>query len=103
MYLILWEYQVKADQITEFEKTYGPEGAWSELFQKHPGYLGSELLRDVSQPQRYITIDRWASSEAYNSFQAKWQDEYKELDARCESFMDSESFLGTLSPVGPGG
>ncbi len=103
MYVIIWEYEVKADHVTEFEGIYGPEGAWAQLFKKHPGYLGSELLRDSDQSQRYITIDRWTSSEAYNSFQAKWQDEYNELDTRCESFMDSESFLGTLSLVGPGG
>src|SRR3990172_7069506 len=97
MHVVIWEYAVKADRVAEFEGIYATQGAWAQLFKKHPGYLGTELLRDVNHPQRYVTIDRWASSEAYNSFQVKWQDEYKELDARCENLTDRESLLGTLS------
>ena len=96
MYVIIWEYQVKAEHSDAFEEIYGSDGAWTQLFKKHPGYLGTELLHDSTHPQRYITIDRWTSAEAYNSFQSEWQDEYKELDARCEALADSESFLGTL-------
>lgn len=96
MYVIIWEYHVKVERLTEFENIYASTGAWAQLFKKHPGYLGTELLRDLNETQRYITIDRWVSSEAYNSFQAKWQAEYKKLDARCENLTGSESFLGTL-------
>lgn len=99
MYVIIWEYQVKAGCISEFEEVYVSQGIWAQLFQKHPGYLGTELLRDTTHSQRYVTIDRWISAEAYNSFRTEWQDEYKELDARCESLTDSETFLGTLSIV----
>lgn len=103
MHILLWEYHVKAEHILEFEEVYAAEGTWAQLFQKHPGYLGTELLRDSNQPGQYITIDRWVSAEAYNSFQSKWQDEYKELDARCEHLTERESFLGTFSLAGPGG
>lgn len=99
MYVIIWEYQVKAKHVTEFEEIYGAEGNWAQLFQKHPGYLGTELLHDSTHPQRYLTVDRWASAEAYNSFQTEWQDEYRKLDARCEGLTDSETFLGTLLTV----
>jgi heme-degrading monooxygenase HmoA len=103
MYVIIWEYQVKAERVTEFEGIYAAEGAWAQLFQRHLGYLGTELLRDSDQPRRYITIDRWVSAEAYNSFQLKWQEEYKELDARCENLTERELFLGTFSLAQPGG
>lgn len=96
MYVIIWEYQVKGEHVSAFEKIYAADGAWAQLFQKHLGYLGTELLHDVTHPQRYITIDRWNSAEAYNSFQVEWQEEYQELDARCEYLTESESFLGTL-------
>ncbi|MGB8984580.1 MAG: antibiotic biosynthesis monooxygenase family protein [Anaerolineales bacterium] len=94
MYIVIWEYQVKADRVAEFEEIYGAEGVWVQLFQKGTGYLGTELLRDSKQPRRYITIDRWVSAEAYNSFQAEWQAEYKELDAHCGNLTEHESFLG---------
>ena len=97
MHVILWEYQVKADRLLEFEALYSSEGAWVQLFKKHAGYRGTELLHDADRPQRYITIDRWSSPEAYNSFQAEWQDEYRQLDARCEDLTEGESFLGAFS------
>ncbi|HEX2994354.1 MAG TPA: antibiotic biosynthesis monooxygenase [Anaerolineales bacterium] len=103
MYVILWEYLVKAEHITEFEEIYAAKGTWEQLFQKHSDYLGTELLRDTSYPQRYITIDRWGSAEAYNSFQREWQEEYKELDARCEGLTEREAFLGTFLSVHSGG
>lgn len=103
MYVIIWEYQVKPERVADFESIYAPEGTWAQLFKKRAGYLGTELLRDSNHPQRYITIDRWVSSEAYNSFQAKWQDEYKALDEHCKDLTDCESFLGTFSPAHPGG
>ena len=99
MYIVIWEYQVKADRVAEFEEIYGAEGVWVQLFQKGTGYLGTQLLRDSKHPRRYITLDRWVSSEAYNSFKANRQTEYKELDARCEHLTDRESFLGIFLPV----
>ena len=32
------------------------------------GYIGTELLKDVEIPGRYLVIDRWDSSDAYNAF-----------------------------------
>jgi heme-degrading monooxygenase HmoA len=103
MYVLIWEYQVKPDCMAEFEKVYGENGTWVELFKNGNGYLGTELFHDSSDRYHYITIDRWVSSEAYNSFHAKWQDEYKVLDERCKDLTDSESFLGTFSSAHPGG
>ena len=103
MYVIIWEYRLKANHIAEFEKIYGETGAWVDLFKKSNGYLGTALFCDSDDRHHYITIDRWASSEAYNSFQAKWQDEYKALDEHCKDLTDSESFLGTFSSAHPGG
>jgi heme-degrading monooxygenase HmoA len=99
MYLVFWEYHVKVERVSKFEEIYAAQGAWARLFQKHPGYPGTELLRDSKDPQRYLTIDRWTSAEAYNSFRAEWQDEYKKLDERCDSLTDREASLSTLHLV----
>lgn len=103
MYVIIWEYQVKAEQLAAFEKIYASDGAWAELFSKDEGYLGTELLRDPTHPQRYITIDRWISSRAYHSFVAKRKQDYDHLDSRCKDLTEYEALVGTLSPVRPGG
>ena len=94
MHLIVWEYRVKADCTEEFEKIYGHNGDWVELFQKESGYAGTELLQHEQDPQRYLTIDRWTSQEAYERFHIQSQDEYETLDARCRELTESESLLG---------
>jgi heme-degrading monooxygenase HmoA len=94
MYVIIWEYRVKAEQLAAFEKIYASEGAWADLFRKEEGYLGTELLRDSTTPHRYITIDRWTSSAAYESFRSQWKSEYARLDAQCEGLTEQETLLG---------
>lgn len=98
MYIIIWEYQVKPEKRAEFEEIYASVGAWAELFQKGTGYLGTELLQDVHHPLRYLTLDRWASKEAYEAFLSQWDDEYKALDARCEGLTERELLLGKWRP-----
>ena len=99
MYVIIWEYQVKAEQLVAFEEIYASNGAWAELFRKETGYLGTELLRDPNQPQRYITIDRWISLEDYESFRLKWKSEYARLDAQCEGLMEKEALIGKCESI----
>ncbi len=99
MYIILWEYIIKPEQQTEFEKIYGSHGDWARLFQQADGYLGTELLHDSEIPERYITIDRWVSPEAFNSFQNKFHAEYEAMDARCGDLTEREVRLGTGSLI----
>ena len=94
MYVIIWEYQIKPEKQSEFEKIYAPQGAWAELFKKGSGYLGTELLRAEEHPQHYITIDRWDSEAEYKKFLAHWQSEYKALDKQCEGLTERESLRG---------
>ena len=94
MYVIIWEYQVRAESVEGFEEIYSATGAWARLFQKSKGYLGTELLANESQPHRYITIDRWRSSSDYESFLAESKSEYERLDAQCEGLTEQETLLG---------
>ena len=95
MYIIIWEYQVKPEQQAEFEKIYAANGAWAELFKKGTGYLGTELLYKADQPLRFLTIDRWVSKQAYETFLTHRASEYKFLNAQCEGLTEQESLLGT--------
>ena len=94
MYLIIWEYQVKEEQRTDFEKIYGENGAWVELFQKDAGFLGTDLLRDMQNPNRFLTIDRWISAQAYEHFLECHQEEYASLDAKWNELTEKENLLG---------
>ena len=99
MHIIIWEYQVKPDKQAEFERIYSPKGAWAELFNEGAGYLGTELIHSTEHPTHYLTIDRWDSVEAYESFLSQRKDAYEKLDARCETFTEHENCVGRYLPV----
>ena len=99
MYVIIWEYQVKADRSAEFEKIYGENGVWVKLFKNGSGYLGTELLLDSRQLPRYLTIDRWASEVDYETFLSSYRKEYDKLDAQCEGLTEQESLLGKWETI----
>ena len=100
MYVIIWEYNVKAEHSEEFEKIYGSNGEWADLFQKQNGYRGTELLRERQNKERYITVDRWVSLGDYESFLSRWKKEYEALDAHCEGLTEQETMRGTWETIG---
>jgi heme-degrading monooxygenase HmoA len=99
MYIIIWEYQVRAERVAEFEEIYSATGAWAKLFQKSKDYLGTELLADEKESHRYITIDRWRSSRDYESFLAESKSEYERLDAQCAGLTEQETLLGRFETI----
>ena len=68
MFVVIWQFEIAEEKVVAFEAAYGPEGAWAQLFRTSPEYQGTELLRDNYVPGAYLTIDRWASEEAFRAF-----------------------------------
>lgn len=101
MHAIVWEFQVRPEQEAEFERVYGPEGAWARLFAGGEGFLGTELLRDVDDRGRYLTIDRWTSAAAFAAFRDRWADDYRDLDRRCAALTSRETALGAFVAPNP--
>jgi len=66
MIALVFSYEV-VREAAEFERVYGTEGEWAAFFRQGRGYIGTELLRDVEAPSRYLVIDRWESADAYNA------------------------------------
>jgi len=95
-YTYVWEFVVAPEHVEEFERDYGPHGAWAELFRQAPGYIQTLLLRDAAQARRFVTVDRWESAEAYHGFRAQFSRQYAELDARCARLTLRETLLGTF-------
>jgi len=100
-FVYVWEYEVKADAVEEFERVYSPGGDWTELFERGGGYVRTELHRDADEALRYITFDYWESREDRDSFRGTFSTEFDELDIRCEELIDSESFIGDFENVEP--
>lgn len=89
-YNILWEFWVKTGSETEFEKHYSSDGTWAQLFRRGNGYLRSDLFRDVSNPQRFLTLDQWDSQKHFENFESEYSDEYKAIDKICEELTTKE-------------
>jgi heme-degrading monooxygenase HmoA len=82
-----------------FEEVFGPNGEWAQFFRQGVGFIGTELLRDVEEPDRYIVIDRWESADAYNAFVAAHQDEYLQRSDDSRLYYTHELRLGTFENI----
>jgi heme-degrading monooxygenase HmoA len=97
MIALVFSYDVT--DATEFERIYGPEGDWAQFFRTGAGYIGTELLKDVEIPGRYLVIDRWESSDAYNAFVDAQRDEYmRRVDETAFHYLHELRF-GTFESV----
>jgi heme-degrading monooxygenase HmoA len=96
----IWEFRPSAGSEREFERAYGPAGVWATLFRKHAGYLGTDLLRNVSTPGQYLTIDRFTSAEAFQAFKLRYADDYDRLDRECEALTAHERAIGDFTVIG---
>lgn len=97
MFVVVWKFEIAEDKVPSFEAAYGPEGAWAQLFRSAPNYLGTELLRDAYVPGAYLTIDRWASEDAFRAFRKDHDQEYEQLDRACDSLTSSETRIGAYT------
>jgi len=97
MFVVVWQFEIAEEKITAFEAAYGPEGAWAKLFRTSPDYQGTELLRDAYIPGVYLTIDRWASEEAFRAFRKDHDADYETVDRACDDLTSRETRIGAYT------
>ena len=97
MLALVFTYDVRDAE--EFERVYGPGGDWAQFFRTGAGYVGTELLRDVEAAGRYVVVDRWDSSEAYNAFVEARREEYMRRVDETAYLYEQELRLGTFENV----
>jgi heme-degrading monooxygenase HmoA len=97
MIALVFRYEVRDSD--EFERAYGPDGEWAEFFRRGAGYIGTELLRDVGEPDRYLVIDRWESTQGYNAFLAANNEEYMRRADETRMHYIQELRFGTFENV----
>jgi heme-degrading monooxygenase HmoA len=94
---LVFSYEVR--DAAEFEAAYGAGGDWAAFFEGARGYIGTELLRDVETPSRYLVIDRWDSADDYNAFATDHQAEYMRRVDDTRFLYDQELRFGTFANV----
>ncbi len=97
MLALVFSYDVR--DVDEFERVYRQDGEWARFFRAGPGYIGTELLRDVELPGRYLVVDRWESREAYNAFVEANRAEYMRRVDETAFLYEQELRLGTFENV----
>ena len=97
MFVVVWQFEIAEEKLAAFEAAYGSEGTWAQLFRSSPDYRGTELLRDAYIPGSYLTIDRWASEEAFRAFRKDRDADYESLDRSCDSLTSRETRIGAYT------
>ncbi|TMM15002.1 MAG: hypothetical protein E6F98_02980 [Actinobacteria bacterium] len=97
MIALVFSYEVRDAEA--FEAAYGADGDWAQFFRQARGYIGTELLRDVETPSRYLVVDRWETAEAYNVFAAERREEYMRRVDDTRFHYEQELRFGTFETV----
>jgi heme-degrading monooxygenase HmoA len=98
-YVIIWEFRVRPGMQKPFEQAYGDGGDWVGFFRQDPAYIRTELIHDVHDGNRYLTLDYWASEAAYEVFRESRKGEYGRIDARCGQMTEAEREVGRFSGI----
>src|SRR5262249_31740235 len=97
MIYIVWRFTAKSARVADFERHYGRQGSWAQLFRRSPGYQGTTLLRDSSEPNRYVLWDTWDSLASFEQFKQDHGADYSALDKQCEELTEEETKIGVFA------
>jgi heme-degrading monooxygenase HmoA len=95
-HIIIWQYDIVPAARDDFERAYRTNGDWAALFRASADYLGTQLLRDLAQPDRYITLDRWQTASSFAAFKHAHATAYDDLDRRCARLTLAEVLVGSF-------
>jgi heme-degrading monooxygenase HmoA len=101
--VIVWEFLARREKVNEFVEKYGPEGAWARFFRGSPGYIRTELVKDVAADLRFLTLDYWQSEEEFKRFHGQNLAGYERLDKEFEGLTEKETRLGAFYQAGQPG
>ena len=94
MHVAVWRFTTNDPE--EFERHYGPEGTWAQLFRRSAEYVRTDLLTDGSA---YVTLDWWTSRAAYHAFRRDHAEDYARVDRQCEALTLTEEDLGRFEEL----
>jgi heme-degrading monooxygenase HmoA len=95
-YVIVWEFRIRPEVATKFVEGYSSNGAWARFFRGSSGYVRTELVRDVADHHRFLTLDYWQAEEEFNRFRQQNLAEYERLDKEFEGLTEQETRLGAF-------
>jgi heme-degrading monooxygenase HmoA len=94
MYVVVWSFRVRPERIRHFERIYGAEGDWAQLFSRSPGFIRTDLWRDPNVVGSYFTADYWRDPQDYDQLLRAHVGDYTRLDQESEALTLSEERIG---------
>jgi heme-degrading monooxygenase HmoA len=95
-YVIVWEFRVRQEKEQEFVEKYGPEGDWARFFRGSERYIRTELVHDVIDHSRFLTLDYWQTEADFDDFRKRYLADYKRLDREFAGLTENEIRLGAF-------
>ena len=99
MIAVMWQFDVKTGQETEFERLYGVEGEWTAINRRTRSYLGSSFLHDQVRASRYILIEYWSEMIVYEKHRESRSAAIASLEERSRSLVDTVEPLGIFTAL----
>ncbi len=96
VFVVVWEFDIRAGAEEAFLEAYGVDGEWARLFRRGTGFLRVELARSIAKSNRFFTFDYWVSREAFEAFGVEFATEYKTLDKKLTGLTERERRIGAF-------
>jgi quinol monooxygenase YgiN len=96
---IVWHFDVRPGNETEFEQFFGADGEWTAANRHSRSYLGSSFLRDQSRPSRYLVVEYWSEMLVYEQHKTYPGRTIANLDARLNELVASTEPLGVFTAL----
>ena len=99
MIAIVWQFEIKKGQETEFERLYGVDGEWTAMNRQTRSYLGSSFLHDQNRSSRYIVVEYWSEMLVYEHHRSSRSAAIAALEERSRMLVDSVEPLGIFTAL----
>ena len=96
VFVVVWEFDIRAGAEEAFLQAYGVDGEWARLFRRGTGFVRVELARSIAKSNRFFTFDYWVSREAFEAFGVEFATEYKTLDKKLTGLTEWERRIGAF-------
>src|SRR6478736_6082280 len=96
VFVVVWEFDIRADAEEAVLQAYGVDGEWARLFRRGTGFERVELARSIAKSNRFFTFDYWISREAFEAFGVEFATEYKTLDKKLTGLTERERRIGAF-------
>src|SRR5262245_28599436 len=99
MIAIMWQFDVKPGCEKEFEQFHGADGEWTRMNRQTRSYLGSSVLRDQTEPARYVVVEYWSEMVVYEQYRSYRSDAIARLEQLRSALVASVQPLGVFTAV----